>query len=558
MASADRIDPVDREYKRKARREWFIVLLILYFIVLAVYWGVIVEVPVDHRDQEAHFKYGSIGSDSDGGIPFWVWQVLPEAFPDKLPDPEAFAMLPPELQNTKSGYEQFGFIFEEGHDMPIGFSTRRVLVDRVGLNCAVCHVGTVQVTDGMMPERVYGKDAPIRYVAGAKGRGGGKGQDDAPDRVIISGMPAHGLDLTRYFQFLFDCANDQRFTADYILQHIDKKTRLGPLQRIIYSQAVPQMRDLVLLRRQQLGPLISGNPPAGPGRVDTFNPYKLMVFGFPHDGTIGTSDFPSIWNQRPREGMHLHWDGNNQSVFERNISASLGAGATPVSLDMPRMLRVAAWIGSPEPDPDKIYTDEYVKSVRTDNVPREDELQIPKYPFKVDDDLAYGLGRSVWIARCASCHEWDGAEIGQVVPIDEINTDRYRLDSYSRDLASNQWTLGSEQWWRFQHFRKTNGYSNMPLDGIWARAPYLHNGSVPNLRELLKKPEERRIIFYRGDDAYDPENVGFRSDRAASSDGRKFFKYDTRLPGNSNSGHDYGTDLPDEQIEALIEYMKNL
>jgi hypothetical protein len=66
--------------------------------------------------------------------------------------------------------------------------------------------------------------------------------------------------------------------------------------------------------------------------VDTFNPYKAIQFNWPLDRPpkselIGASDYPSLWNQAPREGMHLHWDGNNTSVDERNLSAALGARA---------------------------------------------------------------------------------------------------------------------------------------------------------------------------------------------------------------------------------------
>jgi hypothetical protein len=82
-------------------------------------------------------------------------------------------------------------------------------------------------------------------------------------------------------------------------------------------------------------------------------------------------------------------------------------------------------------------------------------------------------------------------------------------------------TIGQGKPWRFSHFRKTDGYANMPLDGIWLRAPYLHNGSVPNLRALLF-PEERPAEFFRAYDVYDWANVGFVSSgprrRAKASD----------------------------------------
>src|SRR3546814_4663341 len=81
--------------------------------------------------------------------------------------------------------------------------------------------------------------------------------------------------------------------------------------------------------------------------------------------------------------------------------------------------------------------------------------------------------------------------VGKVTPLAQVGTDRLRLDSYTRDLALNQSTLYAGYPWRFTHFRKTFGYANMPLDGLWLRAPYLHNGSVPTLRDLLKPAAAR-------------------------------------------------------------------
>ena len=163
--------------------------------------------------------------------------------------------------------------------------------------------------------------------------------------------------------------------------------------------------------------------------------------------------------------------------------------------------------------------------------------------------------------------------MGQVDAIANIGTDPARLNSFTTEFVFNQNTFGSGQWWRFNHFRKTDGYVNMPLDGLWARAPYLHNGSVPTLRDLLKPSKgkggefvaglHRPKVFTRGDDVYDPKNVGFRSDaeRERSDDGRKLFLYDTSLKGNRNTGHEgaqFGTELPANDKEALLEYLKKL
>ena len=66
--------------------------------------------------------------------------------------------------------------------------------------------------------------------------------------------------------------------------------------------------------------------------MDTFNPTKFNVFHMPDDGTIGTVDLPQIWNQRPRENLYLHWDGNNNKLEERNYAAAMAVGATPQSV----------------------------------------------------------------------------------------------------------------------------------------------------------------------------------------------------------------------------------
>jgi hypothetical protein len=92
----------------------------------------------------------------------------------------------------------------------------------------------------------------------------------------------------------------------------------------------------------------------------------------------------------------------------------------------------------------------------------------------------------------------------------------------------------------------------MPLDGVWLRAPYLHNGSVPTLRDLLKLPSERPRVFYRGGDVYDYASVGFVSDNPTG------FRFDVSLRGNGNGGHLYGTTLGTSEKQDLLEYLKTL
>jgi hypothetical protein len=143
-----------------------------------------------------------------------------------------------------------------------------------------------------------------------------------------------------------------------------------------------------------------------------------------------------------------------------------------------------------------------------------------------------------------------------VTPITEVRTDPDRLNSFTPALAKAMNTLGAGRPWHFHHFHKTNGYANSPLDGVWLRAPYLHNGSVPDLVALLTPPAQRPKVFYRGDDVYDFARVGFVSQGPAAQ--RFGFRYDTSVRGNGNGGHTYGTDLPAADKRALIEYLKTL
>ncbi len=102
-------------------------------------------------------------------------------------------------------------------------------------------------------------------------------------------------------------------------------------------------------------------------------------------------------------------------------------------------------------------------------------------------------------------------------------------------------------------------YKARPLNGVWTSAPFLHNGSVPNLYELLLPAKDRVKHFHLGSWEFDPKNVGYIAS-AVEND----FIFDTTLPGNSNAGHEYGTGLYDkpalteEERWALVEYLKTL
>jgi mono/diheme cytochrome c family protein len=423
------------------------------------------------------------------GVPYPIWRVLPVLFADKLPN------------RPGQGYERLGFIFEANapQGRPIGTTYVEAQTALVGLNCATCHAGTLR-------------------------------ESPASPRQIILGMPAHQMDLQGYANFLTACANDPRFEAGTLIEAIRKQDpEFSWFQSLVYRFLVIKRTRDGILERAKVNAWFDARPPQGPGRVDTFNPYKRM-FGFDlqADTSVGTADLPPLFNQRPRQGLWLHWDGNNDRVEERNKSAAIGAGATEESLDVASLDRVAEWTM---------------------------DLKPPAYPAARIDQSRVEQGRTVYQSACASCHAFDGARVGQVTPVAEVGTDPERLNSFTAALAERMNTIGTGRPWKFSRFRKTDGYANMPLDGVWLRAPYLHNGSVPTLRALLF-PDERPAVFYRGYDVYDWERVGFVSEGPEAE--KNGIRFDVSLRGNGNAGHVYGRDLTAADREALIEYLKTL
>jgi hypothetical protein len=128
------------------------------------------------------------------------------------------------------------------------------------------------------------------------------------------------------------------------------------------------------------------------------------------------------------------------------------------------------------------------------------------------------------------------------------------VEQWKNKSAGNQAIEQEIDCGRPNDFRAPPAYRARPLNGIWATPPYLHNGSVPSIRQLLSNPEQRVHHFYLGSWEYDSLNVGLVADSPFPG----AFDFDTRLPGNSNLGHNYGTTLSEPDKAALIEYLKSM
>jgi hypothetical protein len=533
---------------------------------------------------QLQFKYGSTGGEVNLGIPLPIWQAAPlvcaetlkrvvgdrmaadyvarvrnySSKPNGRPDATRLAL-------SREGFEALGLIFEnDGHDkpmdVPIGVSKRRQLgFDRVFVNCAFCHTSKIRVSA------------------------------DSKPRVVL-GMPANLLDIRNFEDFLFTCTAGPQFGKENIIPEIENMN--GPLslldRYLVYPLALWIIRDQVQYLSSRLG-FFAKQPDWGPGRVDTFSNAK-GIFNWPwqdlpdwhkdhrvEKDQVGTVDFPSIWRQGARKTradgcpMELHWDGNNNSVEERNLSAAFGTGALPPIIDHNYLSKLEDWLLNRSIPPD---------------------FERFGFPTEAFDPQLAEKGKPIYQGLCADCHgvsgeDFSGKLVGWVTPIDKIGTDEYRLNNYTEELATTQAMLYAEQKkpsppsaqerqemaacgmsghgeveensYRFKHFRKTNGYANLPLDGVWLRAPYLHNGSVPTLWDLLNPQGRRPAFYFRGSDEYDWKKLGFKSESRTAANGTAYFRYNTSEPGNSNKGHEghaYGTDLSDDEKRALIEYLK--
>lgn len=477
-------------------------------------------------DPRSNFLYGSVGGEAEAGIPYWIIIALPQMFPEYLPGP--------------GGYASLGLPWEEGKELPMGFSKKTVGFDRVAFNCAICH---------STQYRLKANETPTYVAAGG----------------------SHTADIQGLLTFFSKAANDPRFNATNILTQIDLAYKLSFIERMIYRFVlIPITKKRLIEQGEEFG-WAASRPDWGPGRDAPMNLTKFNFLQMPLDDSIDNTDFPSIWYLKVREGRpekRLNLDGASPVIRTVLIDSALGIGGTDTPFFHQRMEELEAWLKALPP---------------------------PAYPeaLGIDRDLA-AQGEPIFRQHCADCHATDQTDnrMGTVIPLDEVGTDRERADTWSQraaDLANEKVaSLGIQR----APMGKFDGYVALPLTGVWLKGPYLHNGAVPTLRDLLNPPAERPKAFYRGYDVLDADNVGFISKRCVTPENDKTVAQynactdhvagvgeacvpgfvddkgylvtqrawclDTAERGNGNGGHLFGTDLPAADKDALIEYLKTL
>ena len=365
----------------------------------------------------------------------------------------------------------------------------------------------------------------------------------------------------------------------------------------------------------------------GFGRTDAFGRIANSVFGDaidPSNYRIANApvSYPQLWDIWKFDWVQ--WNGSAMQPMARNVGEALGVGA-PLKLLSTKGLPIdeAERYASGVRIHDLHHIEETLKTLKAPHWPEE-------VFGKIDLPLA-SQGKALYQENCAYCHAPNPAAPNQrlapdrdpewrmkVVATDVIGTDPTTADNIADhrfDLSALGWSKDElkkldvrlkdasvdeldlsrissakglayitayvenhayEQASVTPSQRKTmdgyglpigvqeiRGYKARPLDGIWATAPFLHNGSVPNLFQLLSPEYERDTTFWVGNFEFDPKAVGYQSSEFPGG-----FLLDTRITGNSNSGHQFrdgcrqngviGRSLAPSERWALIEYLKVL
>lgn len=247
------------------------------------------------------------------------------------------------------------------------------------------------------------------------------------------------------------------------------------------------------------------------------------------------TDVPAWWLLKKKHGMF--YNGFGRGDFGRFLMASNLLTVTDTSEAV---------------EVDKHFNDvlAYINSIKP-----------PKYPKAIDEKLA-AKGKNIFTLTCSKCHGTygeDGKYLNLLIPESIIKTDSALYTAnYSNpqfvDWFNKSWFTTGDHPASLVPYR---GYIAPPLDGIWVTAPYLHNGSVPNLETLLnseKRPTYWQRDFSKHDYNYDVPGWNFqKKDAPGGSE-----VYNTTLKGFRNDGHYFGDALSEKERKAVIEYLKTL
>jgi mono/diheme cytochrome c family protein len=508
-------------------------LAAMVFLIIEPSW-----VHTHTRTDEEAFLSGPTGTDM---MPLVVMQVLPDMFPENFQ---------PGGSAAGNWVRQFGFIAgkpDVNYGLPVGFVISNYRpksggpspVPFVGFSCAMCHTNLIRPVDGRQA-------------------------------IFVKGMGTTSLDFIAYFEVLRSSfLDEQRFTVRNIDTAYYRKfgRHLTLTEKLTIAAWIPGTRNFFKTNLPKYDDPFTGMDlrdsrymPNGPSRTQPFRNLVRLIIDRP--ATTGDSAYckiPSLYEQRNR-----HWgqyDGSVANRLSRSVLAAIATGATVDNLVLPDI--TSSVTGAVN------YTVDLKGPRYADVFPAENS--------RLDPDQIK-RGHALYIQSCAPCHgsrdertgDWQpGARTGEVIPAEIIGTDAERVNFRHYDTITdalfNFFPADNPLRPKREDLRPgplgdTHGYINAPIEAVFARTPYLHNGSVLTLAELINlKP--RRAVFYRGANLYDPNDVGLVSPDSPTP--AEYFRFDTSERGNSNKGHDYpwayhGNGWDRDRLLALLDYLKTL
>lgn len=471
----------------------------------------------------------------------------------------------------------------------------------VGLTCAACHTGRVRL-ETADSDKDPKRDTSVRFLIGGSSQqfdpnAFGDAVFKTVSRSDFTGAKFRELvkkkQKERPNMWIF---NDPLMIPQHLLEieiFLNKKDEKGAYVSDAVVQAV---KDTVLKRQgaidKVLGPLytkdVSSLYGGTPGQADALG--KIAVISGAQPLTPAPVDLPTVWRQNTRE--YAQFDGSIRDPLFRNLAASFGVGGVAADVNVVNAYKVSDLVM---------------------------ELPAPRYPFAIDSQKA-AKGAEHFARYCSSCHgstaadakpktvrtpfsvdqgaseyrakQLDTEAIGKIAAgLKETCVTGQKRDSRTPLLVGSYTDVDGKRCEVDNNAilfdqSKNPGTVGQALAGIWSSAPYLHNGSVPNLRSLLI-PSQRPKTFVRGNLRFDQKNIGFVSDGVdpefgsydkatgkitVKTQGKTHPKpvanlavYDTSLKGNGNGGHsssqmlggkNWGDDP--KATEELLEYMKTL
>jgi hypothetical protein len=412
-------------------------------------------------------------------------------------------------------FPDFGLIPDAVSGLPVGFSRREVKhlasLPSLGINCASCHVGEIQSRGGQRV-RVLGATShfDVETFFGAVIVATFRTADPANMEKFLTHLDIHPSRAT------IEAALKEPLPAGDLLP-ITQEELVGDNAPRGMMKLFHNMRFAVHVSDQPP----PASPPNGPGRND---PWRILSYSL-----LGVVTKPApvkfgiVWNEDQRNWVHV--DGNTHSPIVRNLAAALGLGAPLLG-----------------------HTGVVDFAVVERQTKLSQVIRPPKYPWAIDHAAAERGGKT-YRQGCASCH--DDPSNNNDVRLYDVDTDPNRAEIFTADIAEKFNCFFAEL--RISGYqapekplRSTQKYWAPDLAGVWARAPYLHNGSVRTMEQLLST--DRQTQWHRGTCVYDEAAMGYVDDGA--------YVLDTTAPGNSNRGHECGARLSAAEKHDLIEFLK--